>query len=816
MQTILHEFRYALRQLRRSPGFALVAVLTLALGIAAVTTVFTWANAILFDPWPQVRDTHQLRFFAARIDAGGGYSLNYEEYQYLRDHSRSFQQFTAHELVAVDLADPGARPERYWTGLIASNYFEILGVKPQLGRLFVPGDDRAYGSAPEVVLSDALWRSRYHADPAIVGQTIQVNRHPLTVVGIAPQGFAGIYGGMEQLLWVPLSTLPELFAGAPDPLLKGHFGLQVAGRLNPGVTDQQAAAEVHGLAHQFAAQHNTTYYNGWDLNFDNSAHMSRGIYGDIAEQMPLQFCAAALQLLLVCVNVAGLLIQRGSRRAREIAIRTSLGATRGRLLRQMLVETTVLATVAALLGSVFSLLMARALYVLLPNFGIALTFNLHPDLRVLLFSIGVTAVVVLLCWILPARQMLNVSQVQALHEGGLSMVGSAGGQRRRAALLSAQLAICFVVLVTCALLVRTLWNVVHHDPGFATEGALAASLNLSRAGYSEAKGFVFQRALLDKLRAIPGVESASLTSYVPMGSSGGGNVRDVAIDGYSPTKNESMSVVTDSAGPGFFHALRIPVLQGREFSEGDSAEAPCVAVVNQSMVRKYWPAGNAVGGHVHVSKRTCEVVGVVHNIVYRSVAWESGDPVLYLSLLQDYQPWFNVVLRSWGSAYAVLPGLQQAVESLDSTLPLTDVESLNEHIQVSYASQKIPAEMMAVYAICCLLIAVVGIYAAMEYSVVQRNREFALRIAVGANRSDVLGLVLRGSMQVAIAGLLAGAIGAFFAVKIMKGMLYGVSAFDPLSAVAAAALVLLTAVGAAWLPARKAASIEPMQALRTE
>jgi predicted permease len=816
MQTLLNDLRYASRQLRRSPGFALVAVLTLALGIAAVTTVFTWANAILFNPWPQVRDTHQLRFFAARIDAGGGYSLNYEEYQYLRDHSRSFWQFTAHELVAVDLADPGARPERYWTGLLASNYFEILGVKPQFGRLFVAGDDRAYGSAPEVVLSDALWRSRYHADPAILGQTIQVNRHPLTVVGIAPQGFAGIYGGMEQSLWVPLSALPELFASAPDPLLKGHFGLQVAARLKPGVSDQQATAEVHALAHQFAAQHNTTAYNDWDLNFARSAHMSRGIYGDIAEQMPLQFCAAALLLLLVCVNVAGLLIQRGSRRAREIAIRTSLGATRGRLLRQMLVETTVLATVAGVLGSVFSLLMARALYVLLPNFGIALTFNLHPDLRILLFSIGVTAVVVLLCWILPARQMLKVSQVQALHEGALSVVGSAGGQRRRAALLSAQLAICFIVLVTCALLVRTLWNVVHHDPGFATEGVLAASLNLSRAGYSEAKGFAFQRALLDKLGAIPGVESASLTSYVPMGSSGGGNVRDIAIDGYSPGKNESMSVVTDSAGPGFFHALRIPVMQGREFSDGDSAEAPCVAVVNQSMVRKYWPAGNAVGGHIHVSKRTCEVVGVVHNIVYRNVAWESGDPVLYLALLQDYQPWFNVVLRSRSNAHAVLPGLQQAVESLDSTLPLTDVESLNEHIQVSYASQKIPAEMMAVYAICCLLIAVVGIYAAMAYSVVQRNREFALRIAVGANRADVLGLVLRGSMRAAIGGLLVGAIGAFFAAKIMKGMLYGMSAFDPLSAVAAGALVLLTALGAGWLPAQRAASIEPMQALRTD
>ena len=616
---------------------------------------------------------------------------------------------------------------------------------------------------------------------------------------------------------MPLSSLPQLGSPDPDPLLKG-FGLQVAGRLNPGVSDRQAAAEIHALAQQFAASKASSYYNEWDLSFSDSAHMSRGIYGDIAEQMPLQIAAAALLLLLICANVAGLLIQRGARRTREIAIRTSLGATNRRLLRQLLVETALLASVAAGLGWLFSMVLSRALYVLLPNFGIALRFNLYPDLRVLLFAIGVTATVVLVCWLLPARQVLKLSQVQALHEGAWSVVGSSRGRRRRAALLSVQLGICFVVLITCGLLMRTLWNVVHRDPGFDTHSAIVAELDLSRAGYSAEKGFSFQRALLDKLRAIPGAESASLTSYVPMGGSGGGNVRDVAIAGYTPAKNESMSLVTDSVGPGFFRAMRIALVQGREFSDADADGAPCVALVNQGMARKYWPNGNALGSHVSVSTRTCEVVGVVHNIVYRSVAWESGepDPVLYLSLLQDYQPSFGVIVRSRGKAYGVLPGLQQAVESLDSTLPLTDIESLHEHVQVSYASQKIPAEMIAVYSICCLLISVLGVYAAMAYSVTERNREFALRMAVGAERSDVLRLVLRGSVRVTLGGLLVGTAGGFFAVRIMKDMLYGVSAFDPLSAVAAAALVVLTALGAALLPARRAASIEPMQALRAE
>jgi hypothetical protein len=311
MQTVIQDVRYAVRTLRKSPGFSIVTVLTLALGIGAVTTVFTWANAILFDPWPQVRAAHQLRLFSASVPAGGGYSLHYEEYQYLREHSQSFQQLTAHEMLPVDLAGTEARPERYWSGVVAGNYFEMLGVHPELGRGFTRHDDRSYGSAPEVVLSDSLWRSRYHADPAIVGKNIQVDRHPLTVVGVAPRGFVGIYGGLAQSLWVPLSMLPQLKGGNPDALLAGGFGLEVAGRLKPGVSDGQATAEVHSLARQFAAQKSRVFYKTWDLLLSDSAHMSRGIYGDIAEQMPFQIGAAVLLLLLICANVAGLLIQRG-------------------------------------------------------------------------------------------------------------------------------------------------------------------------------------------------------------------------------------------------------------------------------------------------------------------------------------------------------------------------------------------------------------------------------------------------------------------------------------------------------------------------
>ncbi len=811
---MLQDLRYSLRQLRKSPGIALVVILTLAVGIGAVTTVVTWANAVMFNPWPQVRDAGQLRFLSAVVNAGAGYSQHYNMLEYLRQNAHSFSDLTANEIEQFDLAGSGTVPESYWGGVVASNYFQFLGVRPLLGRGFTPHDDRAYGSAPEVVISYDLWHSRFRGDPSILGKTIQINRHPLTVVGVAPKGFVGIYGGLSQSMWAPFSELSEMI-GRPDPLIGGNFGLQIVARLRPGVGDRQAGAELHTLAQQFAQQQNSTYYHQWDLVLNDSAHMSRGIYGDIGDQMPLQAGAAVLLLILICANVAGLLIQRSARRAREIAIRTALGATARQLIRQLLIETAVLTVIAGIAGWLFSLLLSRSLYALIPNFGIAIAFNLETDWRILLFAIGITGIVVVACGLLPARQVLRMSQVETLHAGSVSVLGSRRGLAKNA-LVSLQLGICFVLLIACGLLARTLVNVLDRDPGFDKRNVLVSQLDLKRAGYSEEKGFAFQQTLLQKLRSAPEVQSASITSYVPMGSSGGGNVRDVAVGGYEPAKDESMSIVTDSVGPAFFQTMRIPLMQGREFTDQDVAGAPCVAMVNEGMAKKYWPRGNVLGGRVTVSKHDCAVIGIVHNYVYRSVVWESGDPVLYLSLLQDYQGRFGVVMRSRASAYNLVPTLQAAVASLDGAQPITDVESMTEHMEVSYSGQKIPAEMIAVYGVCCLLVAMLGVYAVMAYSVSERNREFALRMALGAERSQVLGLVMNSGLRVIIGGLLIGAIGTFFAVRVLKAMLFGVSSFDPVSTLFATLLIVLMACLAALIPGRRAASIEPMSALRTE
>ncbi|HEX8894608.1 MAG TPA: ADOP family duplicated permease, partial [Terriglobales bacterium] len=665
-----------------------------------------------------------------------------------------------------------------------------------------------------VVISYDLWRSRFRGDPGVLGRTISVNRQPLTIVGIAPESFVGIYGGMVLSLWVPFSELPALTDGKPDPLMNG-YGLEVMTRMRPGVTDQQASAELHNVAQQFAAQTNSAFYKNWDLLMSDPGHMSRGLYGTISEVIPILFGAAGLLLVLVYANVAVLLIQRSSRRTRELAVRTSLGASGSRLLRQLLTETAVIAVLAGVTGWLASIALSRTMYALLPKADVSFAFNFQPDLRILAFALGLTAITVLACGLLPARQVLKFSQTAALHDGATAVLGSRSRTRRNV-LLSLQLALCFVVLVACGLLTRTLWNVVHRDPGFSTDNTLVASMDLKRAGYSEEKGLAFQRVLLERLRSLPDVSSVSVTSYVPMGMSGGGNVRDIAVAGYEPAKDESMSIVVDSVGPDYFKTLRIPILEGREFNDRDTGAAPCVAIVNQSMARKYWPKDNVVGSQIEVGKRSCEVVGVNRNIIYRSVTYDSGDPVVYLSMLEDYQGWFSIVMRGTASVQNLLPELDRAVSALDSTLPINDIETLDDHVQTSYSDAKAPAELIGVYGICSLLVATLGVYAGLAYSVVERTKEFALRVALGAERQRIFSMVLHESGKIALGGIVVGAIGAFFAVRVIKSLLYGVSPFDPFSAAAALLLLAVTAGLAAWLPARRAASIEPMQALRSE
>ena len=815
---MLGDLKYAIRQLRRAPGFTLAAVLTLALGIAALTTVFTWIKAVVFDPYPHVNDPRSLRFVDATVHGSNGYSVGYDVVEFLREHEKSLQNTAGFMLTEVDLASPGARPEALTGDLVSSNYFQLLGLKPEAGRFFDPAsNDRVYGAHDEVVLSDREWRVRFGANPNVVGQAIAINRRPFTVIGVAPRDFAGIFGGMGEMLWLPLSATRSL---QPDPAadpLKGT-SLMVAGRMGPGVSHESAAAELHTLAGLFAREREAHGDNmgGWDLNLRDSAHFQRGLFGVIGEQMPVLLGAAGLLLVLVCINTASLLGQRAARRRREIAIRTSLGATSRRIASQLFTEALLLAMLGGAVGWAASVVLAQSLYALLPNFGLPVSFNLDTDWRVLAVVGVLVMAVALLCGLMPIRQALRGSQKDALHEGAQAIVGTTRRRFGRVASLGLQLGLCFVVLVGSALLLRTMLNVMNRARGFDRENCMTALLSLSRSGYTQEKGLAFQTALLDQLRSAPVVRGVTLTTHLPMGDWGSGNTQDASIPGYTPAKNEGMNIVTDLEGPDFFRTMGIPLAQGREFSSADREGAPLVAVINEDMAQRYWPKGNAVGSTIVMDGKACQIVGMVKNYAYHNPQNSDPEPVVYLPILQHYQGELFVAVRSRTTAEAVLPVMRQAVARLDGALPMENVQTLKQVGEVLYQFSRIPVEMLGVFALASLLVATLGLYAVMAYAVTERSREFALRMAVGATRMQIVQLVLNGGLETVAAGLLVGGIGAFFAVRLLQSLLFGVAPFDPVSFGGAAVVLVVTVLLAGLAPAGRAASIQPMEALRTE
>jgi predicted permease len=815
---LVQDVRYATQQLRMSPGFTLAAIFTLALGIGALTTVATWTNAVLFNPWPQVSDARSLRFIDATVLGNQGYSVHYDQVQFVRRQSKSFSGAAGFSFTMLNLNLPDTQPVAINAGVVSANYFQLLGVKPQVGQFFqANGDDRAYGSDNEIVLSDALWRDRFGADPSIIGRSISVNRHGFTVVGIAPSGYVGIYGGLAESAWVPLSSLRDLSPDAPQDPIR-FYGLQAVVRLRPGVHDAEAAAELHTLARSFALEQKEKGYRGWDLNLRDASHFERGFFSVIGEQLPVLFGASGLLMLLVCINIASLLGQRAARRRREVAIRSALGAAPAQIARQVFIETGVLALGGALAGWAASVAMSRSLYLLLPNLGMPLVFNLQSDIRIVAFVAAIAMVVTLVCGMFPVRQALRVSQREAIHESGVAVMGRSRGRYGQQILLGVQLGICFIVLVCCGLLTRSALNIFSRDTGFDRSNTLTALLDLSRSGYSEQRARNFQDALLDRLGNMPGVASATFTTHLPMGDWGSGNTRDLSVPGYVPSKGEQMAVVTDWEGPGFFRTMGIGLQQGRDFDAHDNAASPDVAIVNEDMARRYWPKGDALGSSVIVEKRARRVVGIVRNYAYHNPENFDPAPVLFLPVAQGPTGYGYVilVLRTRTSPSAVAPELRQAVAALDPSLPLENVRTLEDVTAQQYQLSRIPAELLGVYAVSSVLVAMLGLYAVMAFSVIERHREFALRMALGSTRGGIFRLVMNGSMGVAIVGLVTGGAGCVAAVRVLRSMLFGVAPFDPVSYCTAATLLLLTVFISGVAPARRAATIEPMQALRTE
>jgi predicted permease len=612
-------------------------------------------------------------------------------------------------------------------------------------------------------------------------------------------------------------TMAAQLKAIPKPL-EGASWMEIMGRLKPGVTLQQAQANAHVLAPRFRATSeriSKRFGETFDIRVQPASAMERGVLPSVGQFVPIFLAMSGVLLLIVCANVGNLLLSKASGRQREIAIRVALGATSGRLARQLLTESLLIAVAGGVAGIAIAFACARLIVSLLPSLGIPLAFDVSVDRSVMLFTLALTAVTAVLFGLAPALQGSSLRTADALKDAAGSL---AGGRRTRLrnAFVVVQVALSFMALVGAGLMLRTVQKAAAADPGFKPDGVLLASVDLFLGGYDEARGKEFYRQVVERASALPGAQAATVSSYVPMGLSGGGNSRTLSVPGYDPGPREDMSIVADSVGPAYLHTMGIDLLEGRDFTTEDREDSEPVVIVNAAAVKRFFPGGSALGRNLKIGSTMRTVVGVARDITYRNLMEGRPEPAVYLPILQDYSSGAVIILRTAGDPHAAWPGLRNAVGAIDPALALSTVESLREHIATSYFMQRTPALVLSVFGTMSMVLAAIGLYALMAYSMARRTREIGIRLALGAPPRSVLGLVFRQGMTLSAVGIGAGLAASAAVVQLLKTMLYAVNPFD-LPTFAATLLVLLAAAAlASFLPARRATRVDPLVALRYE
>jgi putative ABC transport system permease protein len=806
MDTALRDLRYAVRALLRQPGFTIAVMLTLALGIGANTAIFSVVHGVLLRRLPYPNDA-QLMTVWTRLSSGTTETASLPDYTDWKAQNSSFAQMSAYANSNDNLAAPGGDPERVPSARVIADFFETLGVRPAAGRWFVP-DEFVFGSHRVVVLSHGLWERRFGANPAIVGQTITLNARPYTVVGVAPESMRL---PARAQLWTPLAFDP---ASGPRSR-RGDF-LSVVARLKPGVSQARAQADMDAIARRLAdAYPQTNARIGVDV-----ISLHDQLVGQIRPALLVFSGAVAFVLLIACANVANLLLARATAREREMAVRAALGAGRKRLVRQMLTESLVLAVGGGALGLLLAWWGVRGLKAAAPP-----TLPRLDEIGLDPIALGFTAVAVLvtgfLFGIAPAWRGSAFALHATLGAGGRAGIGGGRGERLRGVLVVTQVALALVLLVGSGLLVRTFARLQQVDLGFDPRNVLTAQLVLPGAKYtSEERMMSFFDALRERLTATPGVRTVALSSDVPLG--GGYNYLSFQVIGQpAPRTGENLPDAVPTAATGeYFAALRIPLQSGRLFTQADGPNAPRVAVVNQELVKKAFAGRDPLGQRISFGNPTdstswLTIVGVVGSTRLEGVGLETYAQA-FTPLAQSVVPYVYVVARTKGDPASLTPALRREVAALDATLPLSNILSMEQRAAESVAQFKLNSVIVTLFAVVALVLASVGIYAVIAYAVAQRTREIGIRMALGAARADVLRLIVRDGMSPTVLGVVIGALGALGVTRLMRSLLYGVSATDPIVFSVVAAMLVIVALGACWVPARRAARVDPNVALRDE
>ena len=813
MEQLLQDLRFAFRQLLKRRDASLVAIFTLALGIGANTSVFTLINSTLLRPAPAAEPSRLVWISRIRGREGRPGNGSYPHYRAIRDQAKALSGVLAYS--GVTLSVGGTASERIYGNITSGNYFEVLGVKPALGRTYSGTDDTAPGASPVVVLSDALWRRRFGADPRIVGSAITVNGRSFSVVGVTPPGFGGIELGEGAEMWVPMAMIAVAMPGRAELLDDAHAGwLRTVGRLAPGATSARAQAEA-----DVAVQRVVARVTKPDDVVRTVVQQIRGGLdpSNRSELMPVVLLLSIvplLVLLVACANSANLLLSRALVRRKEFAVRRALGATRGRLVRQLLTECLLLSAVAGLVGMVLSYWLT-SLISRLGDVPADVTTSLQPDFRVLGATLVLSLLTGLVFGLVPALTATRPSLAPALKDEGGSMAASGGRPRIRGAFVVAQVAVSLVLLITAGLFLRSLNKALAVDPGFDAQRGLALSYDLQLQGYDAAGRERFDRRALETARAIPGVESAAQATGLPLSSSWSG--ADVDREGAPPDSRGMLSGMT-SVTPAFFATMHIPLLKGREFSDRDDAGAARAVIVNATLAGRLWPGEDPVGKRLRFAGSNTElreVVGLVADGKYRSLT-ERPSPYFYLPFSQDRrgETQATLVVRASQSAAALVTPVSRAIRALDPDLPLYRVGTLDQAINEIVGKQRAATSLIGVFGALALLLASLGMYGVAAQAVTLRTREIGIRMSLGARSRDVLVMFVREGVGRSLVGVALGLAISLALGSVLAQFLYGLRATDVPTFFAGAGVLCSVSALATWLPARRAANVDPMVALR--
>ena len=839
MRTLLNDLRYGAKMLWKSKGVTIVAVISLAVGIGANSAIFSLVNSLLLRPQPVSHPEQIVQLFVGEGEHPY-HATSYPSYLELRDHNDVLSGLAAYSIQQFKFGDVN-EVEQIWGEAVSGNYFDVLGVPAQKGRTFLAEEDLVPRRNPVAVISQSLWQRRFNSNPDLVGKTITLNDQTLTVIGIAPPHYTGMFRGLASEIWIPMAMMPAVGPLGDRALTsRGNRWMILVGRLKPETTLAQARARFDLLTRDMQAAHPEEWLSKHQSTGrvrvsaitvlpESETRIHPGMRSAAYAVAGLLFVIVNLVLLIACINLASMLLARAVTRRREMAVRLAIGASRFRIVRQLLTESLLLSFIAGAAGILLALWLLNLIIAFMPALpeGIRVALDLRLDWRVVIYTIGFSTITGILFGLAPALNSSKADVSTVLKDDSSLFTGLYRKSRARMALVVVQVAFSLLLLVGAGLVLRSLEKLRPTRLGFSTENMVIGTVRLDEAKYDRAKTQEFYRQLSERLTALPGVQWASLVDHVPV-SFMGGTRSSIEIEGYQPVANEDMQINAVLAGPRYFTNMRIPFVQGRDFEERDREGAPCVAVVNEAFGERYFRGSNSLGKHLmkyggapNVPKIPCEIVGVIRDNAWQALEKEV-HPFYALALQQTGRKQFTLVANTAGDPTSLIGSVRNTIRELDPKIPVADVQTLGDYFSVGLYPFRMLAAVMGGCGVMALLLATLGIYGIISYSVAQRTRELGIRVALGALQKDILRLVIRQGMTLVFIGLALGLLLSFALTRVLTSSLFEidlplpVSATDPLTFAGVTILLAFVALLACYIPARRATKVDPIEALRYE